>query len=261
MKIKDLTVKIKAGPADGLGEGQFQAYASVFGNKDSYGDVVMPGAFTDTLAEWKASGSPIPLLWGHNMADPDYNLGHVLDATQDEKGLLITAQLDPDQLSDPSSKTAQTYRLLKGKRVNQMSFAFDVLEGGEATKAADDGSDGDVYELRALKLYEVSVVPIGANQETEILAVKTVQSLADGMKEGRVLASKHIDSLRSAYEALGSVIKAAEGSTDDQEKASGTGPANDASPDGAKSEEPSRSPSAADWTAEIDIIELEGASL
>lgn len=43
--VKDLQVDVKAGPDSGLAEGEFLAYASVFGNKDSYGDVVMPGAF------------------------------------------------------------------------------------------------------------------------------------------------------------------------------------------------------------------------
>ena len=46
---------LKAGPGDGLAEGQFTAYASVFDVKDSYGDVVRPGAFTETLAAWAAA--------------------------------------------------------------------------------------------------------------------------------------------------------------------------------------------------------------
>ena len=55
--------KIKAaGPDDGLDEGVFTGYASVFGNVDSYGDIVEPGAFKDTLEAWRAKGDPIPLL-------------------------------------------------------------------------------------------------------------------------------------------------------------------------------------------------------
>ena len=227
MKIKNQPVQVKAGPDDGLAEGQFQAYASVFGNKDSYGDVVVKGAFADSLKEWEASGSPIPLLFGHNMSDPDYNIGHVVKAAEDDHGLLVTAQLD---LENP--KAVQTYRLLKGRRINQMSFAYDVIEGGPA-KSADLG---DYYELRKLKTYEVSVVPIGANQETEVLAVKAAIDALTGEKAGRVLAAKHIDSLRSAQEAIGAVIAAAEAS--DQEKASTQAPAKDEEPAGVKSEEP-----------------------
>src|ERR1041384_7208267 len=211
MKTKNASVRVKAGPEDGLDEGQFSAYASVFGNKDSYGDVVVPGAFAKTLKAWAAKDAEIPLLFGHRMDDPDYNIGHVVSAVEDEKGLLVTAQLD---LENP--KAAQTYRLLKGRRIDQMSFAYDVVEGA-AVK-----SDGDTaYELRELKLYEVSVVPIGANQETEILAVKAAaDALTSGTKAGRVISAKNESELRKAHEAIGNVL-ATLGGDEDQEKASG----------------------------------------
>lgn len=262
MLLKDMPVKIKAGPTDGLAEGQFTAYASIFGNVDSYGDIVAKGAFAKDLARWEESGNPIPLLFGHNMGDPDFNLGHVMAATEDDKGLLITAQLDLE-----SPKAAQTYRLLKGRRINQMSFAYDVLDEGPAGSGEDDDAtkaDG-ANELRELKLYEVSVVTLGANQETEILAVKAATSaLLSGVKVGRVLAQKHIDSLRSAQEALGVVIKAAEG---DQEEASGTAEvksdASDEEPPGAKSsvsdEEPKSRPSVNALAAQATIYALSGA--
>ena len=248
MKIKNQPVKIKAGPDDGLDEGQFQAYASVFGNKDSYGDVVIPGAFADSLKEWELSGSPIPLLFGHNMSDPDFNIGHVVDASEDDHGLLVTAQLDLE-----SPKAAQTYRLLKGRRINQMSFAYDVLDGGPSKT---DGEDA--FELRTLKLYEVSVVPIGANQETEVLAVKAA---VDGLKSEKALSDltqEHIDSLRTAQEAIGAVIAAAEA---DQEKASTSGAAKDEEPATVKSEEPSPKMPVNYLATEIQIMEMEGTLL
>lgn len=217
MLTKNADVKLKAGPDDGLAEGQFTAYASVFGNKDSYGDVVMPGAFAKDIARWEKSGNPIPLLFGHNMSDPDYNIGHVVSAEEDAVGLKVTGQLD---LENP--KGMQVYRLLKGRRINQMSFAYDVLEGGPATH---DGEN--VWELRELKVYEVSVVTIGANQETEILGVKQVPTVVERamaeIKAGRVLSAKNEGELREAHEAIGRVLSALD-STSDEEKASGNGP-------------------------------------
>lgn len=198
--LKDFKMEIKAGPDDGLAEGEFTAYASVFGNKDSYGDVVLPGAFLESLTAWKDSGNVIPLLFGHNMSDPDYNIGHVADAKEDDRGLLTRNVLD---LENP--KAIQVYRLLKGRRLSQMSFAYDVLEGGEAQreKSAGDGTE-TVYELRKLKLYEVSVVPIGANQETEILAVKAAQSaLRLGAGD---LTEKSRAELLTAIKALGDLL-------------------------------------------------------
>lgn len=252
MKIKDAHVKIKAGPDDGLADGEFTAYASVFGNRDSYGDVVEPGAFTATLADWKTSGDPIPLLWGHNMADPDFNLGAVLDAVQDEKGLLVTAQLDLD-----SPKAAQTYRLLKGRRVRQMSFAYDVEEGKQ---------DGEDFRLKKLKLHEVSIVPLGANQEAEILAVKAAQELERinvALKAGRVFSAKNEAALRAIADQAAGMAKditdllSAIGETADQDKASTSEPAKDARPDQATPEAPTRRVSVDTWATDIHLLELE----
>jgi HK97 family phage prohead protease len=262
MLLKDMPVRVKAGPDDGLGEGQFSAYASVFGNVDSYGDVVTPGAFADDLKAWEDSGNPIPLLFGHNMSDPDYNLGHVLSAVEDDKGLLVTAQLD---LENP--KAMQTYRMLKGRRVNQMSFAYDVLEGGDAQREKSDGTKESYYELRKLKLYEVSVVTIGANQETEVLAVKSAaDALLSGTKAGRAISAKNEGELRKAHEAIGNVL-AAIGDDDDQEKASGTTEAKssaiDEEPAGAKStasdEEPKSSPSVEFLATQLNLIAASAA--
>ena len=149
-----------AGEDDGLGEGVFTGYAAVFGNVDSYGDIIQPGAFADSLSEWLAKGDPIPLLWGHDMHDPFSNLGAIdpNEAVEDERGLLVRGQLD---LSNP--KAAQVFKLLKGRRVTDMSFAYHVLE---ETKRPDGN------HLLKLSLLEASVVPLGANPETDILAVK-----------------------------------------------------------------------------------------
>lgn len=240
-------VQIKAGPDDGLEEGQFVAYASVFGNVDSYGDVVMPGAFAKDLARWQKSGNPIPLLFGHNMSDPDYNIGHIVEAAEDQVGLKVTGQLD---LENP--KARQVYRMLKGRRINQMSFAYDEIDSGPAVH---DGTD--VWELRELKLYEVSIVTIGANDQTEILAVKEradrLAARAErDIKAGRVLSAKNEGELRNAYDAIGRVLAALDG-TPDEEKASGTGPSRQA-PAG-ESREASQAPSV-DASA-LDRLELE----
>lgn len=192
MDTKSVPLKVKAtGPDDGLSEGQFIGYASVFGNKDSYGDIVQPGAFKETLAEWDGAKENLPVLWGHDMQDPFSNIGIVTAAEEDKHGLKVTAQLD---LENP--KAAQVYRLLKAGAVGQMSFAYDVIEG-HAEKSAEAG---DFYSLDKLKLYEVSIVPIGANQETEILAVKIAREVAG--KAGRVISAKNETALRDALTQL-----------------------------------------------------------
>ena len=236
MDHKIVPLKVKAaGPSDALPEGSFEGYCSVFGNKDSYGDIVVKGAFEKTLAEWGEKGDVIPLLWGHDFADPFSSIGTIDKAEEDDYGLKVTGTFD---LENP--KAQQVYRLAKGRRVTGMSFAYDVRD--------HEVKDDAVY-LKDLHIYEASIVPIGANPEAGVTDVKSaaehlLEHVAD-VKAGRVLAAKHIDSLRSAQEAIGVVIAAAEASND-QSKASDADEAkpdaSDEEPAGAKSSAPGEEP-------------------
>src|SRR5690625_5981022 len=97
----------------------------------------------------------MPVRYAHRMDDHDYNIGSILEAKEDDHGLWVKGKLDLD-----SPKGAQCYRLLKGRRLNQLSYAYDVTEGGPAQK------DGEhFYELRGIKAYEISLTPIGARSE------------------------------------------------------------------------------------------------
>lgn len=163
MKLKNMAVKVKEATEDNDSSvGYIKAYASVFDNVDRHGDVLRKGAFAETIEEWQKSGNSIPLLYGHDFSDPFANIGTVKSVVEDDHGLLIEATLDLD-----NAKAKQVHRLLKEKRLTQMSYAFDVLEASPAKV-----DDTEVYEITKAHLHEVSVVPIGANSATEVLAVK-----------------------------------------------------------------------------------------
>lgn len=208
-RTKEARVKIKAvGTDDGLQEGQFRALVSVFGNEDSQGDVIQRGAFAQVLAEWKASGDPIPVVWSHRWTDPFSHIGSVIEATETPDGLEVLGQIED---LDTNPTAAHVHRLLKGRRVKQFSFAYDVGEGGWVE--TDDLANhpwGEYYEIKRFSaLYEVGPCLVGANQETELLAAKAAD-IARGVKEGRVLAQVHYERLQSAHQAIGEVLAAAE---------------------------------------------------
>lgn len=246
MHVKSVPIgRVKAGPEDGLADGQFIVYPSTFIKEpDSYGDIVAKGAFLDDIAEWKDSGDVLPGLYGHRMDDPDFFVAGALDMGEDEHGWWVKGEFDME-----SPKGPHVYRLVKGRRLRQLSFAYDTIEEGAVQ--LEDGRKAN--ELRKLKVYEFSFVPIGANQDTSVVAVKALaDAVAGEFKAGRVLAQKHIDSLRSAQEAIGVVILAAE-ATNDQEKASGKPAGNDEEPGRAKSEDPPVNPSALTLAEALDL--------
>lgn len=234
MRIKSCPVRIKAaGEHEGTDEGTFEAIVAAY-NLDSVGDKITPGAFAETLAEWKGRGDPIPVLWSHMSHDPEYHIGEVLEAEERPEGLWVKARID----TEPGSKAAQVYKLLKGRRVTQFSFAYDVEEG-----AWVDQKDGEgYYELRKLKLYEVGPTLIGANQATELLDVKSAdgatmriavegasaaqteelrQALNGAMaaKAGRTLSAKNEERVREIGRLAKELLDSLSSSNDDDEKA------------------------------------------
>jgi hypothetical protein len=181
MKHKSCPVHVKSG--EGAGDigasGEFEAIVSVFGNADSWGDVVMPGAFADSLAAWKASPDRMPVYWSHRMDDPRYNIGAVLEAEElaagdpripewadqhvkDHGGLWVKGQLDTGA-DFPIARMAG--HLLRERRVSQFSFAYDVMD---EVKNANGHN-----ELRKLWIHEVSPTQVGMNQLTELIGAKS----------------------------------------------------------------------------------------
>lgn len=171
----------------------FEALVSVFGNIDAYGDRMMPGAFKDTLAAWAKSGDPIPVIWSHNWADPFAHVGEVLEAEERDEGLWTRGALDDD-----TDMSRQVYRLLKGRRVKEFSFAFDYVD---VEPAEDDGEPElddwgwPVWNVNGVKLYEVGPCLVGANDSTQLYEVR-----AGRVQRRKAIASHSTETSTSAWD-------------------------------------------------------------
>lgn len=182
--------------------GIFEAYISVFDVKDSYGDIVRKGAFAKTLADWDAKRGVIPVLWSHRTDDPDMNIGHVLEAKETTRGLWVKAQLDME-----SPKANTVYRLMKGGRVREFSFAYEVTEGSKQVTPEGD----DYYEIRQVNLFEVGPTPVGANPATELIDLKSyAEEVAHRVKAGRALSQANTNLIHSAIESVEEIAETAE---------------------------------------------------
>jgi uncharacterized protein len=173
-------------------EGAFLARMAVFDVVDRAWDRLRPGAFADSLVAWKRKGRMPPLIWGHRHDDPAYRIGKVLEATEDERGLVVHAQLD---LAKP--KAADTYDLLKHNEA-EFSFAFETKA---ATVVREDGRP--VRDITAVHLLEVGPCFIGMNPETELLAIKQWM----GAKVGRTLSADTRTRLRAIAQELISFVE------------------------------------------------------
>ena len=174
--------------------GYFSTYDRI---PDSYGDVIAPGAFTDTIKAREDSGHPFPLCWNHDL---DQIIGKVDNIEDTEKGPLMTASFFNTQLAQEKRE------IVKSGVVFQFSFAYDVEDAAQVT--LEDGTKAN--ELRKLDLFEVSVVPIPANQNAVVTEIKSEQpeekEAEAEVKAGRRNSKKDADAIREAITLLQGVL-------------------------------------------------------
>ncbi|HEY2023565.1 HK97 family phage prohead protease [Paraburkholderia sp.] len=136
------TIEVKF---DATRQGSFEGYASVFNNVDSWGDIVLPGAFEKSLAKKQQ----VPMLFNHFM---DNLIGKAADMKEDDVGLKFTGRLTPG-----ASMSNDVYQHMKAGALDGVSIGYRVQPGG-----AD--MDGKIRKLSDLDLMEISMVIAPANK-------------------------------------------------------------------------------------------------
>ncbi len=142
-------------------QGIVTSLVSVTGNVDAQRDVVLPGAFTRSIAKWKArmaSGQFLPVVYGHK-DDPDFLIGKVIDLRETDEGLVVDEKLFLDHPKARTSLNAMEAGVLGGS-----SFAYDVI-------SAKSNSHGGL-DLAELDLIEVGPTIYPANDATRLVGVK-----------------------------------------------------------------------------------------
>lgn len=139
-------------------------YAAVFGNIDKARDKLMKGCFANSILErgpQSNANDKILLLWQHDMSEP---IGRITKLQEDEKGLYFEAEIDDIELGDRALKQ------LESGTLNQFSIGYSYV-----WERCDWDEEQQCYVVKEVKLYEISVVSIGCNGETEYLGLKGVE--------------------------------------------------------------------------------------
>ena len=192
------------------GLGSFEALVAVFGNIDSQGDMVTKGAFADALA----TKAVWPSVWAHQMQD-DTAIIATATAKETDEGLVFVA----DFLDTPRAQNIR--KLMEAGVITEFSWSGRVTEGSWVDKEGVGPWGDGYYEIRKVDLWEAGPCFKGANPDTELLDVKSAVSRL-ATKEGRVLAQKHVTTLKTIHEELAGVIAAVEKIDDDEEEKSST---------------------------------------
>ena len=152
--------------------GIFTGYGSTFGGKpDSYGDIIAPGAFSESIAKNGRGGMGIAMLYQHDHSQP---IGVWNSIAQDRKGLVMEGQL-----ALKTQRGAETYELMKMGALKGLSIGFDMPRDPDTGKIADDAIEINEKKktqlLKRINLWEVSPVTFAANTRASVTGVKSLE--------------------------------------------------------------------------------------
>jgi len=136
-----------------LKDGFFSGYASVFGEVDQGGDIVMPGAFLNSLNK-KTLGS-IRLLFQHDVKEP---VGRVLRLFEDQNGLKVEGQL-----TKGVPRAQSLCALIENGALDGLSIGFRTIR---STKDKISGH----RRLLQIDLWEISIVTFPMMERARIIA-------------------------------------------------------------------------------------------
>ncbi|UYO50810.1 HK97 family phage prohead protease [Rhodopseudomonas palustris] len=136
-------------------DGSIDGYASLFGEIDQARDMVMPGAFTQTL---KQRGlRKIPMLFQHDPAEP---VGVWLELAEDLRGLRARGRLIPDV-----ARGRELLALLRAGAIDGLSIGYRTVRGQIDPRTR-------VRRLYQVDLWEISIVTFPLLNGARIATVK-----------------------------------------------------------------------------------------
>lgn len=140
--------------------GLFEGYASLFGLADLGGDVVMAGAFRDSLR--KRGADRVKMLWQHDPAEP---IGAWLAIEEDSRGLKVKGRLNLEV-----ARAREILALMREGQIDGLSIGF------RTQRATQDRKTG-LRQLHKLDLWEISLVTFPMLPQARVTAMKQAPNL------------------------------------------------------------------------------------
>ncbi|HUJ37633.1 MAG TPA: HK97 family phage prohead protease [Hyphomicrobium sp.] len=150
-EVKFLSLDLKGVDTDG----SFEGYASLFHREDLSRDIVMPGAFAQSLRERGAPG--VKMLFQHDANQP---IGVWSTLNEDARGLYAQGRLMPEV-----AKAREVHALMRAGALDGLSIGFRTVKGRR------DRATG-VRRLEKIDLWEISVVTFPLLPEARVAAMK-----------------------------------------------------------------------------------------
>ncbi|HEX5422780.1 MAG TPA: HK97 family phage prohead protease [Candidatus Acidoferrales bacterium] len=140
-------------------DGTVEGYASLFGEIDASRDMVMKGAFAETLL--RRNVRRVPMLFQHDPAEP---VGIWYELREDARGLYARGKLIPDV-----TRGRELLSLIREGAIDGLSIGFRTVKGRIDPRTR-------VRRLIAVDLWEISIVTFPLLAGARVHAVKQAAS-------------------------------------------------------------------------------------
>ncbi|MBS0536888.1 MAG: HK97 family phage prohead protease [Proteobacteria bacterium] len=140
-------------------DGTVEGYASLFGAIDQARDMVVRGAFAQTLRQ--KSVQRVPMLFQHDPAEP---VGIWLELREDHRGLYARGRLIPEV-----ARGRELLALIRAGAIDGLSIGFRTVKGRIDPKTR-------VRSLITVDLWEISIVTFPLLAGARVHAVKDASS-------------------------------------------------------------------------------------
>lgn len=168
---------------------EIEGYASLFGMRDQGGDIVQAGAYKKSLADLKAKGRSVKMLWQHDPAQP---IGIWDEVREDARGLYVKGRLLTDV-----EKGREAVALIEAGAIDGLSIGYRTVR---AQKLRDQKDGIAARQLSELELWEVSLVTFPMLPEARLVteekgddpfgAEAMLRDLADALTGARKLLAR-----------------------------------------------------------------------
>lgn len=169
---------------------RIEAYASTFGNVDHDNDVILPGAFTKTIAE-AFPANKIKTLWQHRWDQP---IGRPVAMGQDSKGLITETEISKTTLGN------DVIALIEDGVIDKTSIGFWIPAGKSSQRP-----DG-VREIAEVALMEYSFVTFPANDQAIVTGMKALQEMAHFLKSAGAIRQSTIDDCSATFAEIKALL-------------------------------------------------------
>ncbi|HEU4662146.1 MAG TPA: HK97 family phage prohead protease [Pseudolabrys sp.] len=140
-------------------DGTVEGYASLFGEIDQARDMVMKGAFAETLL--RRNVRRVPMLFQHDPSEP---VGIWYELREDERGLYARGKLIPDV-----ARGRELLSLIRAGAIDGLSIGFRTVKGRVDPRTR-------IRRLFAVDLWEISIVTFPLLAGARVHAVKQALS-------------------------------------------------------------------------------------